>query len=315
MRSPSFQARFAAVLAVVALLDGTRAWSGPRARKGLMSGPPGGMFLGGSGIAPSPTGTGPTGSNPNTVPPTGGIGIHAISPRVGNLPSVGVPAGSFYIFSVTELASALATINLPLRMSLSDVCVECDDGPGSFEIGYATSNNAHFVGPASATDATGLIGVGSYAFHIPVNWTPSVAMPAATFTANGDCFQATLSFCTQSNPNNPDISAYRAMYFTETFTDTTADAQSVTFDNGPAVPVAFFVLEHALATATSLPMGTIDYSNGSQFKHIIPMQGNQAPLQLVPAQPIAPALTFAFNQTFSTLGAATNVIAAVAIFY
>lgn len=313
MKLPSFQTRFAALLVHVALLSGQ--WRSPSRRtKGFMGGPPGYSGVPGA-MGVSPVGTGAVGTNPNTVPPTGGIGIHVSAPRVGILSTPGAQSGSFYLFSVLETAGSLAAINLPLRMALSDVCVECDDGPGSFEIGYAASNNAHFVGPASATDATGLIGTGSYALHIPVTWVPSVAIPAGTFTANGDCFQATLTFSTQPNPNNPDISAYRAMYQTETFTDTTLDAQTVTFDNGPAVPIAFFVMEHALATATSLPMGEIDYSNGAQFKHIIPMQGNIAPLQLVPAQPIAPALTFAFNQGFSTLGGSTNVIAAVAIFY
>lgn len=316
--------RFARQYAALLIALNTFAGNGRklrRSRLGYM--PPGFGFAGGAYAPPPPAAQSisaplSSGANPNAVPPSGGIGIHPYSSTSGTgAGGRAYPAaqGQLYYFSQLEVIGAFAAIALPQKMYLIDVCVECDDGPGSFQIGYIASNNAQFVAPASATDATGLIGVGTSSFHIPVNWSAPISVPAATFTGNGDCFQATLTFSNQPGAN-PDISAYRGMFQSETFTDTTADAQTITFDNGPAVPLAFIVMQHALATATSMPMGEIDYTNGGAYKHIIPMQGCVAGFpQLVPAQPLAPANTFLFNQVFSTLGGATNVIAALVVFY
>lgn len=288
----SFQRRFAAVLGLAALLSYT-----------FMSGPPGGGLMGGgvpTASQPQSQAGGALTSNSTNVHPrnqTTGINSGAV---LNSLP------GAYYLYSVREVEGSFAQITLPSAMFLVDVACESGAAGGTIEIGYAASNNAHFICPASGTDATGAIGL-PYVHHVPVNWAAPATIPSATFTANGGAQAATLTFSTMSS-TNPDISAYRAMYEAAAFANTTAVTETITFDNGPAVAravVAF--LANTTGSITGVPYAYVNYANGSQYTQQIPCQGATGPLQVVPLQPVAASYNFTSSYKVIGLGGTTDI--------
>lgn len=97
-----FAATYAAVLCLLAIFDGTRAWSGPRARKGLMSGPPGLGGAMGGGLPTQMTGQ-LSSSQPGTVSNTSSVPQRH---QVATIPNV--PGGTYYMYSQLETLGSLA---------------------------------------------------------------------------------------------------------------------------------------------------------------------------------------------------------------
>jgi len=300
----SFQAWYVGVLAYVALFDATSSWRGPRARKGMMNAPPGGLLGGGVPVAPAAPATqagGALSSNSTRAHPfaqTSGVN--------GGTITAAAP-GSYYLYSVREVEGSFAAITLPSAMWLQDVCVESGTAAGTFEIGYAASNNAHFVAPASAVTAAGTIGL-PYVHHVPVSWAAPATIPSGTFTANGSVQAGTLTFSTLPGAGLPDISSYRAMYTAAAFANTTAVTETITFDNGPAIARAVIALiGNTTGTLTGVPYASVNYQNGSQYTQLIQCQGNLGPLQIVPLQPVAASYSFTSSYNPIGLGGTTDI--------
>src|SRR5208283_612959 len=214
MKSPSFQARFAAILGLLAIINYS-----------LMSGPPGGMTgtFGGTGAQQSS-------SRPGLESNTGNLStLH----KVADIPTV--PGGTFYSYSQIETLGSLAAYTPPVSpMYMSMVSVSGGAGPGAIKIVYATPNTACFG--VSASTQGGVIGVyGSSKYEVyPVSWQMNgTNIPAGTFASIGAYVFAILTCQTIAPAGHPDISAYRAVATYNAIASATTTAVTVTFDAQP----------------------------------------------------------------------------------
>lgn len=308
--------RFASVLALVALFDGTRAWSGKRARKGLMSGPPGtqGLFSGGSGF------TGGAAGVSTSLP---GIQSNTTSQPINPNPIVPVLTGASVPFflqcqRLTNGTVAALTPNVA-PMCLVQVATEGGANPGSYSITYALNGGvAHFLGMSSGTDATGLISTGAKVLTYPVNyWLNSTSIPSGNTAFNatsGTHFCVTLTYSTVSF-GGPDISAYRACHAKGSETATTGTARTFTFDAAPGVPRAFMAVMQQLATAATVASANVSYSGTAGYTFQVPCQGPTGQPVLVAAQPVPPGPSLGTTFTCTDLGGSTNVNLFALCFY
>ncbi len=311
MKSPCFQTRFAAVLAMLVVIDPGRAWSGPRARKGLMSGPPG---MGGFGGALTGTTGQQSSSQPGTVSNSTGIpGRH----QIAALPNV--PGGTYYVYSQLETKGSLVAYTPPVSgMYMSMIHGQGGISGGGPAIVYATPNTAVFGTGASTTGGVvGVYGCGTWQSY-PVSWILNgTSIPVATFVDKGDYFQAIFTCQTMPPAGNPDISAYRAIASVSSPTSATTTAITVTFDAQPGVIrgiMAWGVNEAGNATVGD-NSAYITYSAGAAYVQEIPVQSPQGPSYVFPMQPIPAANTAAISLVTVTLTGTTTFRAFILSFY
>lgn len=308
MASKSFNQRFAAVIALLAIFDGTRAWTGPRARKGLMNAPPGyggssGGALGGAAQSATPG----LASNTASQPPSP-------NPQIQISSGTNIP---YYLQSQRLTSAAALTPNVS-GMFLVDVATEGGNNPGSFSINLGGNLGvAHFLAMASGTDATGLIGaerVIHYAVNYQIN-TTSLASGLVAFNATSATNMAvTLTYSTVSF-GGPDISSYRACHAKGSETGTSGTSRTFTFDAAPAVGRAMIAVGQQLATATGIPQGNVAMPSFGAYTQQIPCQGPTSTPQLVPLQPMPAGPTLVTTFTATTLGGSTNYNLFALVFY
>ena len=311
-------AAFVATLILITAMDSTRAWSGPRARKGLMNAPPGGFA--GTGMAPgfggalTATGGQQSSSQPGTVSNTGGIpGRFLIAP----LPVV--PGGTYYVYSQLETKGSLAAFTPPVAgMTLSFVHTQGGISAGALKITYATPNAALFGCSASTTGGVvGVYGNGKWESY-PVSWVLNgTSIPSGTFTDVGDAFQYILTAQTGGAPGNPDISAYRAVGNVTSPTSATTTSVTITFDAQPGVVRGFTAwgVNQAGNATVGDNSAYYSYSQGGSYAQFFPVQGVPGATIIHPAQPLPAANTATISLITVTLTGTTTFRSLLISFY
>ncbi|HVA93187.1 MAG TPA: hypothetical protein VNL71_25485, partial [Chloroflexota bacterium] len=183
MKSPSFQARYRAILSLAALV-GFSLYSNP---------PPGGYGQPGGFSGMTPGGGGPltqvggqqSASQPGTVSNSAGL-----PGRLQIAPIPNVPGGSYYVYSQVETKGSLAAYTPPVSgMYLSMVNVQGGVSAGGIKVIYATPNSAIFACSASTSGGVvGVYGCGKWESY-PVSWILNgTSIPSGTFADLGDAF-------------------------------------------------------------------------------------------------------------------------------
>ncbi len=296
----SFQRRFAAVVALAALIQFS-----------LMSGPPGAMGFGGPLTATSGQ---QSGSQPGVV-----SNSTAIPARHQLMPLPNVPGGSYYVYSQIETKGSLAAYTPPVSgMYMSMVHVQGGISGGGIAVVYATPNTAVFgVGASTSGGVVGVYGCGVWQSY-PVSWILNgTNIPSGTFADKGDYFQAILTCQTSPPAGNPDISAYRAIATVSSPTTVTTTALTVTFDAQPGVIrgiMAWGVNDAGNATVGD-NSAYISYSAGGAYVQYVPVQSGLGPAYVFAMQPIPAANTAAISLVTVTLTGTTTFRAFILSFY
>jgi hypothetical protein len=306
-----FQAVYAALLVCIALIDSGRAWSGPRARKGFLGGPP---SLAGYGGAPTAMGGQLSSSQPGTVSNSQGV------PQRHQLSAIpNVPGGSYYVYSQLETLGSLAAYTPPVSgMFMSMISVSGGAGPGALKIVYATPNTAAFGVSASTTGGpVGVYGCSKYESY-PVSWLLNgTNIPVGTFASAGAYVFAILTCQTSPPVGNPDISAYRAIATYNAIASATTTGVTVTFDAQPGVIRG--IMAWGINTVGNATVGDnsayVTYSAGGAFVQEFPVQGTPGPSYIFPAQPIPAANTAAISIVTQTYTGTTTMSVLVLSFY
>ena len=308
-----FAATYAAVLCLLAIFDGTRAWSGPRARKGLMSGPPGLGGAMGGGLPTQMTGQ-LSSSQPGTVSNTSSVPQRH---QVATIPNV--PGGTYYMYSQLETLGSLAAYTPPVSgMYLSMVHISGGAGPGAIKIIYATPNTACFgVSASTQGGPVGVYGCSKYETY-PVSWLLNgTNIPAGSFASSGAYVFAILTASTAPPLGNPDISAYRAVATYNAIASATTTAVTVTFDAQPGVIRAIMAWgQNTVGNATVGDNSAyVTYSAGGAYVQQFPVNSAVAPSLLIPVQPIPAANTAAISVVTQTYTGTTTMSVLVLSFY
>lgn len=295
MKGPSFQARFRARLALMALI-GFSMFSG---------GPPGGF----GGTSPTYQGSFAAANLPGLQSNTGAQTPYKQTSGVGI-------AMSGTLFQSQRYTTATALTPAVSGMYLADVAVEGGATPGGWALTYNVPSVAIFASPTSATDATGAIGA-ERAIHYSTNWAIGGTNIASGNTVfKGGLGAVTVTFSTTPGPG-PDISAYRAVYVSGTESGTGGTSRTITFDAQPGVVRAVIVMINnaTTGTATGIPAGNVQYPANGQYQQQVPAQGPTNELQLVGVQQFGSSNTVSTTHTATTLGGATTVTIAAVHFY
>jgi len=311
MRKPAFQARFAALLTMVAMISGE--WRNPkRARKGLFSGPPGGG---------APTGMGAQGGAQSSSPTPG---LVSNTPSIHPVKTVGtpipiLPGGAFYMYSQIETAGSLAAFTPPVSgMWLSFVHVGGGATAGGIKYVYATPNTAIFSSPASRDGAAISIYGNETWVTYPVSYqVQGTSIPSSTFATVGGYFQAIFTVQTTQPVGYPDISAYRAVAYVVAPTSVTTTSQTITFDAQPGVARA--LLSWGINSAGTATAGDNSaywsYSAGGSYTQYIPCFSTQSGVQIIPLQPVPAANTYTISLVTVTFSGTTTFSGYACVFY
>ena len=314
MKSPSFQARFAAVLGLLALIEGSEATrkSIRHNNSGLMSGPPGSM-PGGFGGPQGGTAGQSSSTTPGLVSNSGGL------PAVKQIaPVVALQGGSFYSYSQIELTSGVSAFTPPVAgMFLSFVHVGGGAGAGGLAWIYASPNTAIFMSPPSRDGAVVAIYSNERWVSYPVSYQINgTNIPSTTFVAKGTMFQAIVTCQTIPAAGYPDISSYRGIYVSAAPTTVTSTAVTITYDAQPGVARA--ILTWGIGTVGTATAGDNSaywsYSAGGSYTQFVPC-GLQNMAEIIPLQPVPAANTYTITLVTVTLTGVSTFTGAATIFY
>jgi len=304
MKSPSFGARFSAVLAMLVLIEG-RGFKANRG--GMFNGPPGSAV--GQNFGPA---------NPGSFGYTGMPGLTTnSSSQTPFKQTTGVPISpTGALYQSQRYTSATALTPAVSGMFLINVAVEGGATPGGYAITYNVPSVAIWTSPTSATDATGAIGA-VRCINYPTNWAlGGTNIGSGNTSFKGGLGAVTVTFSTMPG-NGADISAYRAVYVTGTESGTSGTSRTITFDAQPGIVRAVIVMINnaTTGTATGIPAGNVTYPSNGQYQQQIAGQGPTSELQLVGVQPFGASNTVTTTHTATTLGGSTTFTIAAVHFY
>lgn len=319
MRHSSFQSRYAAVLSLVAMIQGGRSL-----RKNRQGAAPPGFLMGMMSPTNQPTQgfggplTQTTGQQSASQPGTVSAST-LIHPRFAPFGVQNLPGGAYYVYSQLETKGSLAAYTPPVAgMYVSMVNVQGGISAGALKIIYAPPNAALFGCSASTmSNVVGDYGCGKWESY-SVSWVLNgTNIPSGTFADVGDAFQYIITAQTIPPVGAPDISAYRAVSNVTSPTSATTTSVTITFDAQPGVARGFIAwgINQAGNATVGDNSAYYSYSAGGAYTQFFPVQSPIGSSLIFPAQPIPAANTATISLVTVTLTGTTTFRSLLITFY
>jgi hypothetical protein len=292
--TPSFQARFRAVQALLVLV----------------------LF----GGLPLP-GTRPANGGSATQPPPGSTGVIAATQDINAAHAqtgLQLPAteGTATLYATQRLTGVAALAPPAPNMYLIDVCVIGGATPGDFGLISAPPSVSRFPAPASGYSSTGVIG-SEQPVHYAVNWFIGGTNVASSSTLFEGGLAAVLLTYSNSPGVGVSLAAYRGCSVFAALANTSATNETFTFDAQPAIPRAICpMISVSTGTATGITQGTVTMPVRGAYTQAVECQGpGGGPPAIWPVLSTDESDTLTLVFTVVSLGGATDATIGAVLFY
>jgi hypothetical protein len=224
------------------------------------------------------------------------------------------------IYEVVRNTSAAAAEPTQQNEFLAGIVLEGGATAGAWEFTFDGVHTAIFPVGASGLNATGAIGTHAAAF-IPLNYGPiGTSIPAAMQTFGGGLAAVNFVFSNKQNPLGFRISQFPGVFVTGNESGTSGTSRTYTIPGALGKPIAIVAFESIEAgTATGIPTGEIEFpAIGNYAAFTVPAvlgRGLEARYPLWAVPDYDPASSFALTHLAISLGGATDLAIAGALYY
>jgi len=225
------------------------------------------------------------------------------------------------IYEIVRNTSAASAA--PTQQTEYLVGVELEGGAtaGAWEFLFDGTHSAIFPVGASGLDATGAIGPEAVAFY-PLNYGPiGTSIPAGPQTFGGGLAAVKFIFSNRPNPLGYRLSQFAGVFVTANLSSTTGAAETYTIPGALGKPTSIIAFQSIEAgTASGFPVSQIEFpAIGNYAVYSVPAElqrgGENPGYRLWPVADYDPASSFSLTHHALSLGGATDVAIAGALYY